>query len=85
MYLLFRFVPGKKPVNTAPNDALSLLDVKVTNPETIPDPADFPRYMVAVNRKFITMPSPNDGQHGLAVFWTRAAAKTIARHTPGRR
>lgn len=44
---------------------------------------DFPRFMVAVNRKFITMPSPKDGQHGLAVFWTKAAAKKVARSKPG--
>lgn len=44
---------------------------------------DFPRFMVAVNRKFITMPSPKDGQDGLAIFWTKAAAKKVARHTPG--
>jgi len=44
---------------------------------------DYPRFMVAVNRKFVTLPSPKDGQHGLAVFWTKSTAKKVARSKPG--
>ena len=50
----------------------------------IPDtPTPYPRFMVAVANKVVTLPSPKDGQHGLAVFWTEAAAKRVARKTPG--
>ena len=45
--------------------------------------ADYPRFMVAVTRRFITVRSPEYGQDGLTVFWTRAAARKIARRTPG--
>jgi len=34
----------------------------------MPGDIAYPRFMIAVNRKFITMPSSKDGQHGIAVF-----------------
>ena len=43
----------------------------------------FPRFMVAVPPNVSTIRSPVDGQEGLAVFWTRAAAKRVARTKPG--
>ena len=46
-------------------------------------PDDFPRFMVAVARNFITVRSPEARQNGLAVFWTTAAARKVARRTPG--
>ena len=45
--------------------------------------ADYPRFMVAVARKFITVRSPDDGQEGLAAFWRKATARKVARRTPG--
>jgi len=44
---------------------------------------DFPRFMIAVARIVSTIRSPTDGQEGLAVFWTRATAKRVARSKPG--
>jgi len=44
---------------------------------------DFPRFMVAVARKFVTVRSPEDGHDGLTVFWTKSAARKVARRTPG--
>ena len=43
----------------------------------------FPRFMIAVPPNVSTIRSPVDGQEGLAVFWTRAAAKRVARTKPG--
>ena len=43
----------------------------------------FPRFMVAVPPNVSTIRSPVDGQEGLAVFWTRAAAMRVARTKPG--
>lgn len=51
------------------------------NPET--DWPDYPRFMVAVPPNVSTIRSPVDGQEGLAVFWTRAAAMRVARTKPG--
>ena len=47
------------------------------------DHASFPRFMIAAARKVSTIKSPKDGQEGLAVFWSRAAAKRVARSKPG--
>lgn len=44
---------------------------------------DFPRFMIAVPPNVSTIRSPIDGQEGLAVFWTRAAAMRVARTKPG--
>ncbi len=44
---------------------------------------DYPRFMIAAARKVSTIRSPKDGQEGLAVFWTKSAAKKVARRTPG--
>jgi len=44
---------------------------------------DFPRFMIAVARIVSTIRSPTDGQDGLAVFWTTAAARKVARRTLG--
>jgi len=43
---------------------------------------DAPRFMIAAARKVSTIRSPKDGQEGLAAFWTKAAAKKIARSKP---
>jgi hypothetical protein len=43
----------------------------------------FPRFVIAVPPNVSTIRSPIDGQEGLAVFWTRAAAKRVARTKPG--
>lgn len=42
---------------------------------------DCPRFAVA--RMSITFRSPDDGQDGLAAFWTGAAARKVVRRTPG--
>ena len=47
------------------------------------DLPDFPRFMIAAARKVSTIRSPKDGQEGLVVFWTKAAAKKVARSKPG--
>lgn len=44
---------------------------------------DYPRFMIAAARKVSTIRSPKDGQEGLAAFWTKAAAKKVARSKPG--
>ncbi len=44
---------------------------------------DYPRFMIAVARIVRTIRSPTDGQDGLAVFWTTAAARKVAGRTPG--
>ena len=44
-------------------------------------PNEFPRFMIAVDEKIITIRSPKDGQDGLAVFWSEAAASKVARRT----
>jgi hypothetical protein len=46
------------------------------------DWSEFPRFMIAA-RKVSTIRSPKDNQEGLAVFWTKAAAKKVARSKPG--
>ena len=46
------------------------------------DHAFFPRFMIAA-RRVSTIRSSTDGQEGLAVFWSRAAAKRVARSKPG--
>lgn len=51
------------------------------NPET--DWPDFPRFLISVPPNVSTIRSPIDGQEGLAVFWTRAAALRVARTRPG--
>ena len=43
----------------------------------------FPRFMIAIPPNVSTIRSPIDGQEGLAVFWTRAAAKRVALTKPG--
>ena len=43
---------------------------------------DFPRFMIAVPPNVGTIRSPEDGQEGLAVFWTRPAALRVARSKP---
>lgn len=47
------------------------------------NPDAFPRFMIAAARKVSTIRSPTDGQEGLAVFWTRAAAEEVAHTKPG--
>jgi len=44
---------------------------------------EYPRFMIAVARIVSTIRSPTDGQDGLAVFWTKAAARKVARRTLG--
>ena len=43
----------------------------------------YPPNALASCRKVSTIRSPTDGQEGLVVFWTRAAAKKVARTKPG--
>lgn len=43
---------------------------------------DYPRFMIAAARKVSTSRSPKDGQEGLAAFWTKDAAKKVARSKP---
>lgn len=43
---------------------------------------DCPHFMIAAARKVSTIRSPKDGQEGLAAFWTKAAAKKVARSKP---
>ena len=50
---------------------------------SVSHPDNLSRSMVAIARKFITVRSSEDGQEGLAVLWTKAAARKIARRTPG--
>lgn len=44
---------------------------------------DYPRYMIADPPRVSTIKSPVDGEDGLAVFWSRAAAKRVSRTNPG--
>lgn len=44
---------------------------------------DHPRFMIALPPNVSTIRSPIDGEEGLAVFWTSAAAKRVARTKPG--
>jgi hypothetical protein len=55
----------------------------VTPKNDVPGDIAFPRFMIAVPPNVSTIRSPIDGQEGLAVFWTRAAAKRVARTKPG--
>ena len=54
-----------------------------TDYDNVPEASPYPRFMIAVARKISTIRSPNNGQDGLAVFWTKSAAKRVARSKPG--
>lgn len=55
----------------------------MTRDDQPPDPDDFPRFLVVAGTKAVTIKSPEDGEQGLVVCWTEAAAEKIARKTPG--
>ncbi len=44
---------------------------------------DFPRFIIADPPRVSTIKSPVDGEDGLAVFWSKAAAKRVARTNRG--
>jgi len=51
----------------------------MTQKNDVPGDIAFPRFIVAVAHKLVTLPSPKDGPEGLAVILTKSAAKKVAR------
>jgi len=54
----------------------------MTRDGILPDPDDFPSFMIVAGTKAVTIKSPTDGDDGLVMCWTKAAAEKVARRTP---